>query len=85
MCCVRCAIFRGAAGGTAHSFRRGWGAVRVALVTQVPVTLIVVLYRFTSLAAGSTQFTGKHTPYMAIVGSLVPILSLLFLALQAYP
>lgn len=83
MCCVRCAIFRGAAGGTAHSFRRGWGAVRVVLETQVPVTLIVVLYRFTALAAGTAHFTGKFTPYMAIVGSLVPIMSL-FWPLRMY-
>ncbi|MEY4458450.1 MAG: hypothetical protein RIS25_1043 [Actinomycetota bacterium] len=55
----------------------------VAANLLVTVTLIVVLYRFTSLAAGSTQFTGKHTPYMAIVGSLVPILSL-FWPLRMY-
>lgn len=55
----------------------------VAANLMVTVTLIVVLYRFTALAAGTAHFTGKFTPYMAIVGSLVPIMSL-FWPLRMY-
>lgn len=55
----------------------------VAANLMVTVTLIVVLYRFTALAASTAHFTGKFTPYMAIVGSLVPIMSL-FWPLRMY-
>lgn len=55
----------------------------VAANLLLTVSLIVVLFRFTRLAAGTAGFSGKFTPYMAVVGSLVPILSL-FWPLRMY-
>lgn len=48
----------------------------IAANLLLTASLIVVLFRFTRLAAGTDGFSGKFTPYMAVVGSLVPILSL---------
>ncbi len=55
----------------------------IAANLVLTVALIVVLFRFTSMAAANADFTGKHTPFMAIVGSLVPILSI-FWPLRMY-